>query len=152
MYITLASHRPILHAWPVTARRNDSWFIMAMVRGPKTMTKRNPHHILKALVMLQSVKLIKTMTWSLFFIQEKNLQYTTNKSLWIDYYKNRYKIIVFYDMVTFVFCWDNLFGFSRHKIKVTTKQSPILDMYDSMSLSHPFLDMLTITSIWGDIV
>ena len=41
--------------WP-REKKNDLQFIVVMVGGVKTMTKRNPCHILKALVTCQSVK------------------------------------------------------------------------------------------------
>lgn len=48
--------RAILHMWLVTVRKIDSWFIVVIGGSPKTMIKRSPHWIFKALVTHHSVK------------------------------------------------------------------------------------------------
>ena len=50
----------MLHKWPRVVRKNKLGFLLVMVAGPKTMTKKNPYRFLKAFVMGHRVK----QTWT----------------------------------------------------------------------------------------
>ena len=85
-----------------------------MVGNPKTMTKRNPYRFQKALIMGPGVKQIQTkMFFYMKNIKNYLLQITTN---------------IFQDTITSIFKLDTLFGFSGHKIPVTTTHYSFLDM------------------------
>jgi hypothetical protein len=87
-------------------RTNDLRFLMEMVGGLKTMTKRRPHYFLKALVMGHPVKWIETCVCVCVCV-----------CYFISLYIVRNKIVISLNYInsnlcTFIFWWDGMFGLS----------------------------------------
>lgn len=47
----------VLYMWPRAVEKNDVGFNVVMVGSPNLVTKRNPYHFLKVLVVGYSVKM-----------------------------------------------------------------------------------------------